>query len=486
MDNEFNGFDSEDIELNDDDYSDNEDKTPEITTQEASNERVEIVGIRFKKNGKTYYFAPGGFELNIDDRVIVDTAHGMEYGYTAVTNREINASEVVSPLRSVVRMATDEDTAIHEENLKKEIEAYNNCIALIVRHGLRMKLVDVEYAFDRSKLLFYFSADGRVDFRDLVRDLASIFHTRIEMRQIGIRDEAKLLGGLGICGRPFCCSSFLSDFVQVSVKMAKEQNLSLNSAKISGACGRLMCCLRYEYDTYLKEKAVTPKAGSRVMTPDGPGIVAESNPLTGIVKVKLDMLPEDAEKAVFVRDDLVYEDQYTGQTLTRTPIPERPHINEEEKTLFGLTENALIYEKDTSTDDSGEEPASERIDEGESTKNEKGNRRKPNRRTAARRYTDRDNGNASANTENTRTAEEKDQYRKNPKDERKPRRPLDKGTNKVKPARRDKKADNYDVSSEKAEQSIAENAEKKKNRRPKFRNFKKKRRYPGGDDDLTK
>ena len=349
-----------------------------------------------------------------------------------------------------------------------------------------MKLVDVEYAFDRSKLLFYFSADGRVDFRDLVRDLASIFHTRIEMRQIGIRDEAKLLGGLGICGRPFCCSSFLSDFVQVSVKMAKEQNLSLNSAKISGACGRLMCCLRYEYDTYLKEKAVTPKAGSRVMTPDGPGIVAESNPLTGIVKVKLDMLPEDAEKAVFVRDDLVYEDQYTGQTLTRTPIPERPHINEEEKTLFGLTENALIYEKDTSTDDSGEEPASERIDEGESTKNEKGNRRKPNRRTAARRYTDRDNGNASANTENTRTAEEKDQYRKNPKDERKPRRPLDKGTNKVKPARRDKKADNYDVSSEKAEQSIAENAEKKKNRRPNFRNFKKKRRYPGGDDDLTK
>lgn len=341
----------------DKEYSDYENGCPEITEDEISEDelspeaegavpsdtgRVEIVGIKFRRNGKTYYFAPGGFELHDDDRVIVDTARGQEYGYTAVTNREVNASEIVSPLRSVLRMATEEDTIIHEENLKKEIEAYNNCIALIDQHKLQMKLIDVEFAFDRSKLLFYFSAEGRVDFRDLVRDLASVFHTRIEMRQIGIRDEAKILGGLGICGRPFCCSSFLSDFVQVSVKMAKEQNLSLNSAKISGACGRLMCCLRYEYDTYLKERAITPKVGGRVMSPDGPGVVTEANPLTGIVKVKLDLLPEDAEHSVFLRDDLVNEDEYTGEKLTRTEIPDRQHKNDAEKTIFGMTESTLI------------------------------------------------------------------------------------------------------------------------------------------------
>ena len=187
--------------------------------------RTEIVGIKFKKSGKTYYFAPAGFDLKTDDRVIVDTARGEEYGITSIPNRFISNSEIVEPLRSVLRLATPEDTQIHNENSKKEIEAFNNCIALIDKHSIEMKLIDAELAFDRTKLLFYFSSEGRVDFRELVKDLASIYHMRIEMRQIGIRDEAKILGGHGICGRPYCCHTFLSDFAQVSVKMATRINV---------------------------------------------------------------------------------------------------------------------------------------------------------------------------------------------------------------------------------------------------------------------
>lgn len=285
--------------------------------------RTEVVGIRFKKNGKTYYFAPAGFELKIEQPVIVDTSRGQEYGYTAMTNREVKNSELSDPLRSVIRIATDEDTKIHSENKKKEIEAFNACIGLIDKHKLEMKLIDTELSFDRTKMLFYFSSENRVDFRELVRDLASTFHTRIEMRQIGIRDEAKILGGLGICGRPYCCSTFLSDFGQVSVKMAKEQNLSLNSAKISGSCGRLMCCLRYEYDTYLAEKALTPKVDTRVMTPNGAGVVVAANPLAGIVKVHLDSQGEGNDSVMFVREDVVEESKYDGQSLTKTEIPKR-------------------------------------------------------------------------------------------------------------------------------------------------------------------
>ena len=297
---------------------------------EALPEKTEIVGVRFKKEGKTYYFAPNGFTLSKDDRVIVDTSRGQEYGFVAVANSTVRSSELVLPLREVVRLATEEDTRIHSENCKREIEAYNTCIALIDEHNPKMKLIDVECAFDRSKLLFYFSAEERVDFREIVKALATAFHTRIEMRQIGIRDEAKMLGGLGVCGRPFCCSAFLTDFVQVSVKMAKEQNISLNAAKISGACGKLMCCLRYEYDTYLAEKALTPKVGTRVMTPDGLGEVTESNPLAGIVKVRLDGKAEDAEQTVYVREDVVKEDEYNGETLTKTEIPKRGKNKEEE------------------------------------------------------------------------------------------------------------------------------------------------------------
>lgn len=242
-----------------------------------------------------YYFAANGCIAKDGDSAIVETARGVEYGKVVLTNKMVSKKELVLPLKNVIRIANENDTARFEENKKREDEAFEICQKKIVAHALDMKLIDAEYTFDNSKLLFYFTSDDRVDFRDLVKDLASVFKTRIELRQIGIRDEAKLMGGLGVCGRTFCCHSFLADFVQVSIKMAKEQNLALNSAKISGACGRLMCCLRYEYDTYQEEARRTPKVDSRVITPDGAGKVTEAKPLLGLVKVALDDTPENAK-----------------------------------------------------------------------------------------------------------------------------------------------------------------------------------------------
>ena len=250
-------------------------------------ENVEIVGVRFREGGKIYYFAPGNIKLDAGQHVIVEIARGTEYGFVASGNAFVPQEKIVPPLRPVIRAATAEDDDRYEANKKLEAEAFEICRKKILDHGLDMKLIEAEYTFDNSKLLFYFSAEVRVDFRELVKDLASVFRTRIELRQIGIRDEAKLLGGLGVCGRPFCCSSFLSDFVQVSIKMAKEQNLSLNSSKISGTCGRLMCCLRYEHETYEAEIARTPPVDSTVKTRDGVGTVTEISPLTGYIKVKL-------------------------------------------------------------------------------------------------------------------------------------------------------------------------------------------------------
>ena len=246
----------------------------------------EIVGIRFKATGKIYYFDPQGLQLEIGSDVIVETARGLEFGKVVIPNRVVGEDKVVLPLRPVIRAATKEDVLIYEENKRKEKEAAKICLEKIAEHKLEMKLVDVEYTFDNNKLLFYFTAEGRVDFRELVKSLASIFRTRIELRQIGIRDETKLIGGLGVCGRPFCCKKFLDDFCQVSIKMAKEQNLSLNSQKISGACGRLMCCLRFEHELYEEELAKMPKLDALVETPDGRGIVCELSPLCGLVKVR--------------------------------------------------------------------------------------------------------------------------------------------------------------------------------------------------------
>ncbi len=269
-------------------------------TQNPS-EMTEIVSVRFKETGKVYYFAPGPLQLKVGDTVIVETSRGMEYGFVMAGNRFIPTSEVIPPLRTLIRAATPADTERYESNKKLEEQAFEVCQEKIRQHGLEMKLIDAEYTFDNSKLLFYFSADVRVDFRELVKDLAAVFRTRIELRQIGIRDEAKMLGGLGVCGRPFCCATFLSDFVQVSIKMAKEQNLSLNSSKISGTCGRLMCCLRYEHETYEEEIRRTPPVDCTVKTPEGIGTVTEISLLTGYIKVRLN---QGEEIKVFHRDQV--------------------------------------------------------------------------------------------------------------------------------------------------------------------------------------
>lgn len=264
---------------------------------------IEIVGVRFKNVGKVYYFDPNGAQLRKGDHVVVETAHGMECGEVAIANREVEEDSIVKPLKPIVRPATKEDLQRARDNLAKEKRALQICQEKIAAHKLEMKLVDVEYAFDGSKILFYFTADGRVDFRGLVKDLASVFHTRIELRQIGVRDEAKMLGGIGICGRPFCCAQFLGDFQPVSIKMAKEQGLSLNPTKISGSCGRLMCCLKYEQNTYESLLRMTPKQGAVVNTPEGRGVVVDSNLLTGVIKVQLDKSPA-SPPVTMKREDL--------------------------------------------------------------------------------------------------------------------------------------------------------------------------------------
>ncbi len=255
---------------------------------------AEVIGVRFKNVGKVYYFDPDGNILKQGDMVIVETARGIESGEVAMENRQINDESIVQPLKKLIRVATKEDIKKVAENAEKEKNAFAVCCKKIAAHKLEMKLVDVEYTFDNTKILFYFTADGRVDFRELVKDLASVFRTRIELRQIGVRDEAKMLGGLGICGRAFCCSTFLSGFQPVSIKMAKEQGLSLNPVKISGTCGRLMCCLKYEQEAYLDLLRSTPSVNSIVMTPNGRGTVTDLNMLTGVLQVRLDSAADAA------------------------------------------------------------------------------------------------------------------------------------------------------------------------------------------------
>ena len=253
---------------------------------------AEVVDIQFRPGQKIYYFDPNGITCNLGDHVIIDTARGPEFGICAGGNHHISAKDVVAPLRPVIRIATAQDERIVEENRAKEKQAYDTCLQKIQEHGLDMQLVSAECAFDGSKILFFFTADERVDFRELVKSLASMFHTRIELRQIGVRDKAKMVGGLGICGRPFCCASFLEDFQPVSIKMAKTQNLSLNPTKISGTCGRLMCCLKYEQDAYEDLIRTSPKLESFVDTPDGRGTVVELDLLRQRVKVRFEDRPE--------------------------------------------------------------------------------------------------------------------------------------------------------------------------------------------------
>lgn len=254
---------------------------------------VKVIGVRFRVAGKIYFFSPGKLEICQGDNVIVETARGVEFGRVVSGPKEVPDDEVIQPLKSVIRIATEQDHKTEEKNREKEKEAFKICQEKIKKHNLEMKLIDAEYTFDNNKVLFYFTADGRIDFRELVKDLASVFKTRIELRQVGVRDETKILGGIGICGRPLCCHSYLSEFIPVSIKMAKEQNLSLNPTKISGVCGRLMCCLKHEEETYEELNRRLPNAGDYVTTDDGlKGEVSSVNVLRQLVKVLVEVNDE--------------------------------------------------------------------------------------------------------------------------------------------------------------------------------------------------
>ncbi len=248
----------------------------------------EIIGVRFKSVGKVYSFSPNGKKTKVGDKVIVETSKGVECGEVVLAEKNVDEKSIVAPLKPIIRVATAQDMKTVENNRKKEADAFKICEEKIAKHNLKMKLVDVECTFDNNKLLFYFTAENRVDFRELVKDLASVFRTRIELRQIGVRDEAKMLGGIGVCGQPYCCARFLGEFQPVSIKMAKEQGLSLNPTKISGVCGRLMCCLKYEQDCYTELLKITPKVGAIVRTADGKGTVEAVNLLTGKLTVRME------------------------------------------------------------------------------------------------------------------------------------------------------------------------------------------------------
>ena len=269
---------------------------------------ITVIGVRFRSGGKVYYFGPGELEIKNGDHVIVETARGVEYGYVVLGNRQVEDDKVIQPLKSVIRLATEEDSIKEESNRKKEKDAFGICQEKIRKHGLEMKLIDVEYTFDNNKLLFYFTADGRIDFRELVKDLASVFKTRIELRQVGVRDETKIVGGVGICGRELCCHSYLSEFIPVSIRMAKEQNLSLNPTKISGVCGRLMCCLKNEEETYEYLNSKLPCVGDYVTTDDGlKGEVHSVNVLRQQVKVVVIVEHDEKEIREYKVDQLRFK-----------------------------------------------------------------------------------------------------------------------------------------------------------------------------------
>jgi len=286
---------------------------------------INVIGVRFRKAGKIYYFDPAGNHIEQGNNVIVETARGIEYGKVVLGSREVEDNKVVQPLKPVIRIATEEDDKIEQKNKEKEKEAFDICLEKINKHGLEMKLIDCEYTFDNNKVLFYFTADGRIDFRELVKDLASVFKTRIELRQIGVRDETKIVGGIGICGRPLCCNTFLSEFAPVSIKMAKEQNLSLNPTKISGVCGRLMCCLKNEEEAYEELNNRLPNVGERVTTIDKyKGEVHSVSVLKQLVKVIVTLENDEKEIREYKVDDLKF---------THKKKKEKTVIDEELKVL---------------------------------------------------------------------------------------------------------------------------------------------------------
>ncbi|HAX53324.1 PSP1 domain-containing protein [Muricomes intestini] len=279
-----------------------------------------IIGVRFRAAGKIYFFAPGKFNIAQGDNVIVETARGVEFGRVVSGPREVREEEVVQPLKPVIRLATEQDVRVEEKNRKKEKEAFKICLEKIQKHGLEMKLIDAEYTFDNNKVLFYFTADGRIDFRELVKDLAAVFRTRIELRQIGVRDETKIRGGIGICGRPLCCNTYLSEFAAVSIRMAKEQNLSLNPTKISGVCGRLMCCLTNEEETYEELNSQLPSLGDTVTTSEG---------LTGTVH-SLSVLRQQVKVIVVLENDEKEIREYKVEDLKFRPRRKKTKVSKEE------------------------------------------------------------------------------------------------------------------------------------------------------------
>ncbi len=290
---------------------------------------TKIIGVRFRTAGKIYYFGPKDFQIEVGDKVVVETARGVELGTVAVGPKEVPDEEVVQPLKSVQRLATEEDLKKIEKNKEKEKEAFKICQEKIKKHNLEMKLVDAEYTFDNNKLLFYFTADGRIDFRELVKDLASVFRTRIELRQIGVRDETKTLGGIGICGRALCCTTYLTDFVPVSIKMAKEQNLSLNPTKISGVCGRLMCCLKNEQETYEYLNAQLPNVGDMVKTPEGiKGQVKSVNVLRQLVKVVIEQNDTKEEREYAVKE-LQFKAKRKNVKVTKEELKELAKLEDD-------------------------------------------------------------------------------------------------------------------------------------------------------------
>ena len=281
---------------------------------------TKVIGVRFRTAGKIYFFAPGKFDITQGDNVIVETARGVEYGRVVSGPKEVKDEEVVQPMKSVIRVATEQDRKVEEKNREKEKDAFKICLEKIRKHGLDMKLIDAEYTFDNNKVLFYFTADGRIDFRELVKDLAAVFRTRIELRQIGVRDETKIRGGIGICGRPLCCNTYLSEFAAVSIKMAKEQNLSLNPTKISGVCGRLMCCLTNEEETYEELNSQLPTLGDTVTTPEGlSGTVHSLSVLRKLVKVIVVL--ENDEKEIR---------EYRAEELKFRPRRKKAKVSKEE------------------------------------------------------------------------------------------------------------------------------------------------------------
>ena len=293
-----------------------------------------VIGVRFRNAGKIYYFDPQQLEIKRGQHVIVETARGVEYGEVVLGNKEVDDGKVIQPLKSVIRVATPEDDAKEAKNHEKEKDAFKICLEKIAKHGLEMKLIDAEYTFDNNKVLFYFTADGRIDFRELVKDLAAVFRTRIELRQIGVRDETKILGGIGICGRPLCCNTHLSEFIPVSIKMAKEQNLSLNPTKISGVCGRLMCCLKHEADTYEYLNSKLPDVGDFVKTFDGmKGEVASVNVLRQTVKLLVDINDEKELK------------EYKIEELKYKPHKKKDKIKLSEEEMKALAELEKNEEK---------------------------------------------------------------------------------------------------------------------------------------------